>query len=63
LLVDGFVDADLVPRDLHEPKATSQCCRSGWVLAFKLKNCSPGIIKSNRSGSWGWAKSEFYNSF
>lgn len=45
---------DLVPLDLHEPNATSQRCRSDCVLAFKQKNCSPGIIKSNRSASCGW---------
>jgi len=47
------VVVDLVPLALHEPKATSQRCRSGCDLAFKQKNCSPGIIKSNRSGSFG----------
>jgi hypothetical protein len=51
LSLDVLVDADLVPRDLHEPKATSQRCRSGCVLAFKLNNCSPGIIRSKRSVS------------
>lgn len=44
---------DLVPRDLHVPKATSQRCRSDCDLAFKQKNCSPGIIKSKRSESCG----------
>jgi len=51
LLFDVVVD--LVPIALHEPKATSQRCRSGCDLAFKQKKCSPGIIKSNRSESFG----------
>lgn len=56
--VFGGVDidvADLVPRDLQVPNATSQRCRSDWDLAFKQKNCSPGIIKSKRNGSCGLA--------
>ncbi len=53
-----FDVVDLVPIALHEPKATSQRCRSGCDLAFKQKKCSPGIIKSNRSESFGWAISK-----
>jgi hypothetical protein len=53
LFVVVVVVVDLVPIALHEPKATSQRCRSGCDLAFKQKKCSPGIIKSNRSGSFG----------
>ena len=44
---------DLVPLDLNVPKATSQRCRSGCDFDLKQKNCSPGIIKSNRNGSFG----------
>jgi hypothetical protein len=53
LLLFDVVVVDLVPIALHEPKATSQRCRSGCDLAFKQKKYSPGIIKSNRSGSFG----------
>lgn len=59
LLSDIIVDSDgvdLVPLDLHVPKATSQRCRSVCDLAFKQKNNSPGIMKSKRKESCGWTK-------
>ncbi len=56
LLFETGVDdvVDFVPCDLYVPKATSQRCRSACDFAFKQKNCSPGIIKSKRSESFGW---------